>query len=178
MDLSQKIFHSRTDRSAQRGVWDLESSESSIQDEGYGEARARVSPATAGVYSRTIVTRRRREEGTEEWNDRVMPDCRLLFQLDKPDPSSDRIHPLFSPILPNPAYRPSPRSNRLGGGLSRGWWMQPENNFRNLPRSFSVAIGKSLFPDNEILINFHLNNWWPRNYSNINSLKAVYYFSR
>lgn len=30
---------------------------------------------------------RGRSTDVEEWNDRVMPDCRLLFQLDKPDPS-------------------------------------------------------------------------------------------
>lgn len=113
--LREKIFRSRVIRSGSEDVWNLGFGIFDIpsgwkrDNSAGGERTPRVRGLilrAALVYSQNYCrnTATRREKGTEEWNDRVMPDCRLLFQPDKPDPG--RIHPArrVSPISPNRAY--------------------------------------------------------------------------
>lgn len=70
---------------------------------------------------------RGRSTDVEEWNDRVMPDCRLLFQLDKPDPS----HP-NSPCSPQ-FYQSTLHRNHLP------WlWSFPTES-RGDPATFQVG---------------------------------------
>lgn len=106
--------------------------------------------------SRTVVTRWRREEDTEEWNDRVMPDCRLLFQLDKPGPGlgpNSPCSPQFCRVLqglsPFADNRPEDlektfREDDEGIRLT----VQFRKCFSQLVSISSITIGAKTFPDN------------------------------
>lgn len=114
--------------------------------------------------------RAQRGRKAEEWNDRVMPDCRLLFQLDKPDPDSDRIHPC-SPQFRESSLLPLPfRSNRPRGGSPRRRRMHDHEDVARLGESDFLTrrdrcprLRSNIFPPARAIIWYYqlnLSDWF------------------